>query len=77
MIRADVLRDYRHPLDLIYCQDWNLHCWIEANSRGWEYLPRFLSTIGRYGGGLETKSYTDPAADVCRRAVAKEWSAVL
>lgn len=74
MIRADVLRGYRHPLDLTYSQDWNLHCWVEANGRGWEYLPRVLSTIGRYDHGLEAKSYSDPFTETCRRRVAERWS---
>lgn len=76
MIRASVLRGYRHPADLTYAQDWNLHCWVEKHSRGWEYLPRVLSTIGRYKHGLESAGYSDPLADVCRRRVAEQWSSL-
>lgn len=75
MIRADVLRGYRHPAELVYSHDWNLHCWVEANSDGWEYLPRVLSTIGRYDHGLEQTSRRDSTrADACVRLVQEAWS---
>ena len=78
MIRTEVLRGYRHPLELLWSHDWYMHNWVEHRA-GWHYLPEVLSTIGRYDTGLEAMGRGNPTAARCQAQAAEmireQWGA--